>query len=395
MICPNCGTNLDDNAAECFLCGCHIEEQNISTNEQNYSVNTCQVCGSEISEQESVCPICGSPIEKIMQTENNQEEYNTENIEQSQSQNKSNKKLIIVIISAIAIVIIGILVFLFLGKEDTKDSQSNVSQAEVTTALVTESATIETSTETTTTSAVTETTTTVTTEITTTAESYADVSSYIGFWHKESVGEDRELTITSGKRNTVIFTLWYYRIDSIEDVPATLENDTAYFDTGDVQGYLTFEDDIITVVITNSSRVYMPTEVMTFDGRHDHSWEYGGFDTAADFEPYVIEVTNPKLSIYDSPSYNANIVGEITDKSRYTIVEEYCNPSDSPVYFTWGKLKSGLGWINIYDATMLNDSFYEEETPNVWCPNCGYGFFTTGVGTEGFTCPSCGHNWLP
>ncbi len=391
MICPNCGTNLDDNAEECFLCGCHIEEQTISADKQNYSVNTCPVCGSEISEQESVCPICGSPIEKIMQTENNQEEYNTENIEQSQSQNKSNKKFVL-IISVIAIVIIGILVFL--GKEDTKDSQSDVSQAEVTTTLATES-TIETSTETITTSAATEATTTVTTEIKTTTETYADVSSYIGFWHKESVGYDRELTISSVKRNTIIFSLWYYRTDSIEDVPAALENDTAYFDTGDVQGYLTFEDNIITVVITNSSRPYMTPETMTFDGRHDHSWEYEGFDTAADFEPYVIEVTNPKLSIYDSPSYNANIVGEITDKSRYTIVEEYIEPGQTSIGYIWGKLKSGVGWINMYDATIVDDSFYEEETPNVWCPNCGYGFFTTGVGTEGFNCPSCGHNWLP
>lgn len=72
MICPNCGTNLDDNAEECFLCGCHIEKQNISANNPNYNVNTCPVCGSETSEQESVCPICGSPIEKISQTENNQ-----------------------------------------------------------------------------------------------------------------------------------------------------------------------------------------------------------------------------------------------------------------------------------------------------------------------------------
>lgn len=394
MICPNCGTNLDDNATECFLCGCHIEEQTISADEQNYSVNTCSVCGSEISEQECVCPICGSPIQKITQTENNQEEYNTENIEESQPQNRSNKKLIL-IISVIAVVIIGILVFLLLGKEDTKDGQSDVSQTEVTTALTTESATIETSTETTTTSATTEATTTVITEITTTAESYADVSSYIGFWHKESVGYDRELTISSVKRNTIIFSLWYYRTDSIEDVPATLENDTAYFDTGDVQGYLTFEDDIITVVITNSSRPYMTTEVMTFDGRHDHSWEYEGFDTAADFEPYVIEVTNPKLSIYDSPSYSANVVGEITDKVRYTIVEEYIEPGQTSIGYIWGKLKSGVGWINMYDATIVDDSFYEEETPNVWCPNCGYGFFTSGVGTEGFTCPSCGHNWMP
>lgn len=123
MICPNCGTNLDDNAEECFLCGCHIEEQIISANEQNYSLNTCQVCGSEISEQERVCPICGSPIEKITQTENNQEEYNTENIEEFEPQNRSNKNLIIIIISVIVVVIIGILVFLLVGKEDKRQSK--------------------------------------------------------------------------------------------------------------------------------------------------------------------------------------------------------------------------------------------------------------------------------
>lgn len=405
MICPNCGTNLDDNATECFLCGCHIEEQTISDDGQNYSVNACPVCGSEISEQESVCPICGSPIEKISQTENNQEEYNTENIEESETQNKSNKNLIIIIIVVVVAAIIGILVFLFLGKGDTKDVQSNVSQTEAATTLTTEAAT-ETSTAAATTSAAATTTTETTTTVTTAAtETYADISGYIGFWHKESMGEERELTITSVKRDTVIFTLWYYRIDAIEDVPATLEDNTAYFDTGDVQGYLTFEDDIITVVITNSSRPYMSSEVMTFDGRHEHSWEYEGFDTAAVFEPYIIEVTNPKLSIYEAPTYDANIVGEITDKSRYTIVEEFCDPFDSPAYFTWGKLKSGLGWINLHDATMPDDPFYDdisadgigndEDTPNVWCPNCGYRFFTSGVGTEGFTCPSCGHNWLP
>lgn len=33
--------------------------------------------------------------------------------------------------------------------------------------------------------------------------------------------------------------------------------------------------------------------------------------------------------------------------------------------------------------------------PNVWCPNCGYGWFTTGVGIDGFYCSQCGYNWLP
>lgn len=36
-----------------------------------------------------------------------------------------------------------------------------------------------------------------------------------------------------------------------------------------------------------------------------------------------------------------------------------------------------------------------DDTPNVYCPNCGYGWFTTGVGDKGFVCPSCGYNWYP
>ena len=36
-----------------------------------------------------------------------------------------------------------------------------------------------------------------------------------------------------------------------------------------------------------------------------------------------------------------------------------------------------------------------DDTPNVYCPSCGYGWFTTGAGDEGFVCPSCGYNWYP
>ena len=75
----------------------------------------------------------------------------------------------------------------------------------------------------------------------------------------------------------------------------------------------------------------MTPELMTFDGRHEHSWEYEGFDDPSSFEPYSIQVTNPKLSIYDSPSYSGNIVGEITDKSKYTIVEEYIEPGQTSI----------------------------------------------------------------
>ncbi len=64
-------------------------------------------------------------------------------------------------------------------------------------------------------------------------------------------------------------------------------------------------------------------------------------------EPYIIQVKNPVLNIYDEPDYNANIVGQITNQAKYTIVEEHHDVYSESI---WGKLKSGAGWINLEDA---------------------------------------------
>lgn len=260
MICPNCGTNLDDNATECFLCGCHINtEQNAYTENLNESANTCLTCGFEIGEQDTVCPVCGSPIELLPPIENTEEEYKSEDDsdnEKSEPQNKSNKNLIIIVISVIAVVIIGVLIFLLLGKDDTADSQNDVSPTESSQTATTESTT-ETSTETTTTAA----------------------------------------TTTSATTST----------DTTTTVTTTTEPET--------------------------------------DG----------------FDSYTIQVYNPCLPIYDAPSYNANIVGEINDMQKYTIVEEFIEEGQTSIADTWGKLKSGVGWINLFDASVAysNDDPHE------------------------------------
>jgi len=38
----------------------------------------------------------------------------------------------------------------------------------------------------------------------------------------------------------------------------------------------------------------------------------------------------------------------------------------------------------------LSDSHNCDDYPNVICPNCGWGMFTTGVGVDGIVCPECG-----
>ena len=60
--------------------------------------------------------------------------------------------------------------------------------------------------------------------------------------------------------------------------------------------------------------------------------------------PYKVKVLDNALNIRDSASINAKINGVIKDNGVYTIIEECYNSSDG---ITWGRLKSGIGWISL------------------------------------------------
>jgi hypothetical protein len=53
---------------------------------------------------------------------------------------------------------------------------------------------------------------------------------------------------------------------------------------------------------------------------------------------YVVQITASALNYRQGPGINYKINGTITDRGRYTIVEEKAG---------WGRLKSGAGWISL------------------------------------------------
>jgi len=65
--------------------------------------------------------------------------------------------------------------------------------------------------------------------------------------------------------------------------------------------------------------------------------------------PYKVKVTASSLNIRHNAGTNSNIVGCITDKGVYTIIDEKNAPGAS----SWGKLKSGIGWISLDFAKKL------------------------------------------
>ncbi len=58
---------------------------------------------------------------------------------------------------------------------------------------------------------------------------------------------------------------------------------------------------------------------------------------------FLVKVKDPALNIRAGAGVNQKITGVIKDKGTYTIIETK-KASDGA---TWGKLKSGVGWINI------------------------------------------------
>ena len=72
-------------------------------------------------------------------------------------------------------------------------------------------------------------------------------------------------------------------------------------------------------------------------------------DNESDFERYLIDVVN-YVNYYESPDFNSRVTGQFTELTKYTIVDEAYDNYGS----LWGKLKSGVGWVNIEDATDIH-----------------------------------------
>ena len=89
---------------------------------------------------------------------------------------------------------------------------------------------------------------------------------------------------------------------------------------------------------------------------------------ATEFKPYVVKVIN-NIYIIDAPSPDANIVRTVYKGNAYTIVDAKNG---------YGKLKSGLGWINLsytspvsmapqtneFKVKIVNDAIYVIDAPN-------------------------------
>ena len=402
---------------------------------------------AEISEQTVVIPSDEKTEEIIAETEAREnvsiseqtvktvsvdEESDTE-----QAPKKSNAAIVVLIVLLVAAVIaLGVFAVLYFIKDKPKEDSNSVSDN--VSAIVTETTTTDISTTTTeATTTATETTTTQTTTsttettTTTTTATLFNGNDYLGFWHPENDAES-ELTIHSIDSSTVTFSLWYYRLWSIENLTAIVEQNSAYFYDDEIEGILTFDDDSIRLYVTMSNISGIPSQYEeVYDMRINDSVQYGDglkyFDnpTIAPVTPnptgelFALETTmygqinchGGTVAGYDS-SYICDGGGKSTIRDslgdtwhistwrgcyNYGTVWYECYDSDDGDYYGW--VDSSYIDFYTYDDGIGADGLGADETASyssdyTWCPNCTYGFPSTGIG--GFQyCPYCAYTWLP
>lgn len=67
---------------------------------------------------------------------------------------------------------------------------------------------------------------------------------------------------------------------------------------------------------------------------------------------FQIKAKNSKLYVYADHNRDSEVTYTIKDKRRYTIIESWSEASTNE---SWGKLKSGIGWINMADVVKVGD----------------------------------------
>lgn len=263
MYCPNCGAELENDEQECPVCGYQLDdayEHNDFSDINDEKV--CPVWGTMLDKEDTVCPVCGMEVKPSTIKNNQTESVLPKEPLKKKSSSNNRKRIICIIIGIICFSAVIIVLFVFKDKLFAiKGNEAKIKSIEKTVDIDKKESPKDTD-----------------SNITKTEEpdNVVDATIYQGYWNIKG-NQDRELTIQSISDKTVTFSLWYYRLDAVGNISATLDGNKADFmsdaDGLTFKGTLTFENNTISVSITESERLYMPIGKMKFEEKHATSWE--------------------------------------------------------------------------------------------------------------------------
>ena len=237
----------------------------------------------------------------------------------------------------------------------------------------------------------------------------SDLTLYSGYWYNSEDTESYEFKFTAIDAAHGEFSLGIFRLGTLYGNCELTSNNVAVFssDSG-ISGTLTFNTYSIEVIINNPNQ-YWPNYILLDQSNGSSPLVIDAPEVDYNDPAYVPEdAYGPNGEKYAADASSRPVLGTCTQcgityyagDTVFTagICDSCYQANNQPVYCStcWNHVtdKSHGGYCESC-WNKVQQGLTPGPDPNVWCPDCGTGYFVTGVGNDGIYCTVCQKNFMP
>ena len=237
----------------------------------------------------------------------------------------------------------------------------------------------------------------------------SDLTLYSGYWYNSEDTESYEFKFTAIDAAHGEFSLGVFRLGTLYgNCELTSNNVAAFSSDSGMSGTLIFNTYSIEVIINNRNQ-YWPSYILLDQSNGSSPLVINAPEVDYNDPAYVPEdAYGPNGEKYAADASSRPVLGTcpqcgITYYVGDTLFEEgvcsSCYESNHAITYC------SACWNSVTDKS--HEGFCEScwnkkqqgltpgPDPNVWCPDCGTGYFVTGVGNDGIYCTVCQKNFMP
>ena len=237
----------------------------------------------------------------------------------------------------------------------------------------------------------------------------SDLTLYSGYWYNSEDTESYEFKFTAIDAAHGEFSLGVFRLCTLYcNCELTSNNVAAFSSDSGMSGTLTFNTYRIEVIINNPNQ-YWPSYILLDQSNGSSPLVINAPEVDYNDPAYVPEdAYGPNGEKYAADASSRPVLGTCPQcgNTYYAgdtvftdgICDSCYQANNQPVYCSacWNHVtdKSHGGYCESC-WNKVQQGLTPGPDPNVWCPDCGTGYFVTGVGNDGIYCTVCQKNFMP
>ena len=237
----------------------------------------------------------------------------------------------------------------------------------------------------------------------------SDLTLYSGYWYNSEDTESYEFKFTAIDEAHGEFSLGIFRLGTLYgNCELTSNNVAAFSSDSGMSGTLIFNTYSIEVIINNPNQ-YWPNYILLDQSNGSSPLVIDAPEVDYNDPAYVPEdAYGPNGEKYAADASSRPVLGTCTQcgityyagDTVFTagICDSCYQANNQPVYCStcWNHVtdKSHGGYCESC-WNKVQQGLTPGPDPNVWCPDCGTGYFVTGVGNDGIYCKVCQKNFMP